>query len=503
MSQADSGSIVIVDDNPDNLEILEGLLVQAGYRVRPALSGALAIRAVELDPPDLILLDIRMPGMDGYEACRRIKQNPQLRDIPVVFVSALNDTEDKVQAFEVGGVDYVSKPFQREEVLARVRSHVQLRRMQVHLEALVEDRTTELRQANDTLSAREREFRTLAENQPDFIVRYDKEGRKTYFNAAMAKVFGPHAERYLGLRYDEKPEGDDRPTTSAEYNRAIQQALEEGRDSDFEMSGIAPDGSPRYYSVRAVCERDQEGKIEGVLAVARDITHVVEAERRLQELSDQLRQLAARQEVIREEERRHIAREIHDELGQQLTALRLKVNLIKLQYADPSLRNAFAELLVMVDRTIQVVRDVSTVLRPAALDIGIAAAFDWLAAEFQRNSGIECEVDPIGGNLRLDEERAVVLFRIAQESLTNVARHSEAHYVSIALNEVPGGYLLEIQDDGKGFDPQAVGPRKFGLLGMRERALAVGGEVEVDSAPGKGTCIRVTVPVKKAEGAIA
>ncbi|HEX5394599.1 MAG TPA: response regulator [Rhodocyclaceae bacterium] len=505
MSQADSGSIVIVDDNPNNLEVLEGMLVQAGYKVRPALNGAVALRAIELNPPDLVLLDIRMPGMDGYETCRRIKAQEQLRDVPVIFVSALSDTEDKVEAFEVGGVDYVSKPFQRAEVLARVRSHIQLRRMQVNLERLVEERTSELRSAYEALSTREREFRTLAENQPDYIVRYDKDGRKVYFNTAMAQIFGPHAAAYIGLRYDESLSEDDRAMTTGEYADAIRRALEQGQDSELEMKGISSTGEPRFYSVRVVCERDAKGTLEGVLAVARDITHIVEAERRLQQLSSQLRRLSARQEVVREEERRHIAREIHDELGQQLTALRLKVNLIKLQYsaAEPTVCKAVTDLLVMVDRTIQVARNVSTALRPAALDIGIAAALDWLATEFQESSGIACKLGPIPSGMHLDEDRAVVVFRIAQESLTNVARHSRAQKVRITLEEQQGNHVLEIVDDGIGFDPNAVPPQKFGLIGMRERALAVDGEIQVESSPGKGTRVRVVVPVNSSESVVA
>lgn len=503
MTQADSGSIVIVDDNPNNLEVLESILVQAGYKVRPALNGAVALRAMELSPPDLVLLDIRMPEMDGYETCRRIKAHELLRDVPVIFVSALNDTEDKVEAFAVGGVDYVSKPFQRAEVLARVRAHVQLQRMRVHLESLVEERTAELRSAYEVLSAREREFRTLAENQPDFIVRYDKNGRKIYFNTAMAQVFGPHAAAYIGLRYDESLAEEDRSMTTGEYADAIRLALEQGQDSELEMKGVSSSGEPRSYSVRVVCERDDEGKLDGVLAVARDITHIVEAERRLQQLSAQLRRLAARQEEVREDERRHIAREIHDELGQQLTALRLKVNLIKLQYsaAEPSVCNAVTDLLVMVDRTIQVARNVSTALRPAALDIGIAAALDWLAAEFHENSGIYCDLSPIPNSMRLDEDRAVVLFRIAQESLTNAARHSKAQTVHITLEEKQGNQVLEIVDDGVGFNPENVAPQKFGLIGMRERALAVGGEIQVESSPGNGTRIRVVIPANRPETA--
>jgi len=119
-------SILIVDDNPNNLSVLSGILNAEGYKVRPALSGELALRAIELQHPDLILLDIRMPGMDGYETCRQLKARPATQDIPVLFISALNEIGDKLLAFRSGGVDYLSKPFQAEEVLARVRTQLNL-----------------------------------------------------------------------------------------------------------------------------------------------------------------------------------------------------------------------------------------------------------------------------------------------------------------------------------------------------------------------------------------
>ncbi|HBF34281.1 TPA: hypothetical protein DDW35_06930 [Candidatus Sumerlaeota bacterium] len=153
------GSILVVDDAAENLRLLCSLLEQQGYQVRPALNGNLALKTAELHPPDLILLDINMPDMNGYEVCCRLKSNPNLSDIPVVFISALNETIDKVKAFGVGAVDYVTKPFQFEEVEARVRTHVEIRKLRQrqqehneHLEELVNERTQELEMAKARLA---------------------------------------------------------------------------------------------------------------------------------------------------------------------------------------------------------------------------------------------------------------------------------------------------------------------------------------------------------------
>ncbi|QPK65597.1 response regulator [Methylomonas sp. LL1] len=157
------GNIVIVDDQPNNLRVLSGILQQAGYKVRPALDGAVALKSIKSSPPDLVLLDIRMPEMDGYEVCRQLKRDEQTRDIPVVFISALQDMEDKLAAFQAGGVDYVSKPFQMEEVLARVRAHLKLYRLQRDLQDIVEERTRDLRTALESLHESQKKYTAVLE----------------------------------------------------------------------------------------------------------------------------------------------------------------------------------------------------------------------------------------------------------------------------------------------------------------------------------------------------
>jgi signal transduction histidine kinase len=150
--EPDNLNILIVDDTSANLKTLTAILSERGYQVRPAINGEVALNAASKKQPDLILLDIRMPGMDGYEVCRRLKEDQLTRDTPVIFISALDEAMDKVKAFELGGVDYITKPFQSEEVLARVKTHLSLRRMQ----ARVEHQNTQLQQANAKLKELDR-----------------------------------------------------------------------------------------------------------------------------------------------------------------------------------------------------------------------------------------------------------------------------------------------------------------------------------------------------------
>ena len=190
------GTILIVDDNPNNLQVLGALLGSAGYKVRPALSGEIALRALEASSPDLILLDVRMPGISGYETCKRLRNSERSRDIPVIFISAMQDPEDKLAGFLAGGVDYVGKPFQAEEVLARVRTHIQLYRMQKNLESMVEQRT-------QALMSSEARYRVLFEDSPIPILVFDSNGLEVLaVNSAFTRIFGYTAAESLGRTLD-------------------------------------------------------------------------------------------------------------------------------------------------------------------------------------------------------------------------------------------------------------------------------------------------------------
>ena len=190
------GTILIVDDNPNNLQVLGALLGSAGYKVRPALSGEIALRALEASSPDLILLDVRMPGISGYETCKRLRNSERSRDIPVIFISAMQDPEDKLAGFLAGGVDYVGKPFQAEEVLARVRTHIQLYRMQKNLELMVEQRT-------QALMSSEARYRVLFEDSPIPILVFDSNGLEIVaVNSAFSRIFGYTAAESLGRTLD-------------------------------------------------------------------------------------------------------------------------------------------------------------------------------------------------------------------------------------------------------------------------------------------------------------
>ena len=228
-----------------------------------------------------------------------------------------------------------------------------------------------------------------------------------------------------------------------------------------------------------------------------DITPLKEKEVELTHSRQQLRDLSTHLDRIREEERRHLAREIHDELGQKLTALRFEVAMLEMgQGAASDLPHTAASLLKQIDETIEAVRTIATDLRPAVLDLGLAAAIEWQVQEFHRRTGIACDLDIDDDDVSLDNERATAVFRIVQESLTNIVRHAHASNVLLTLHKAGNRLQVEVEDDGVGLASDALRKsRSFGLVGMRERALLLDGALEISSKPGQGTKLKVSIPL--------
>jgi signal transduction histidine kinase len=219
---------------------------------------------------------------------------------------------------------------------------------------------------------------------------------------------------------------------------------------------------------------------------------------------EQLRNLAAYLQRAREEERTHVAREIHDELGQSLTALKMDAALIQdiIDEEPENLKEILSNRIVsasnLIDSTVKTVRKISTDLRPAVLDnLGLLPAIEWQAEEFQNRTGINCETFITVEDVDLSQEYQTAVFRILQESLTNVMRHADASLVTIEFRKDETSLVFEIKDNGKGISESNMKKENsFGLIGIKERAYVFGGDAVIKGIPGKGTCVSVNIPLR-------
>ena len=524
-------TILIADDTPANLGVVVDSLTERGFRVLVALDGAEALERAQFSQPDLILLDVKMPGIDGFETCRRLKMDDRTRDIAVIFMTSRTGSEDMVEGFSAGGVDYLTKPVHVEEMIARVSTHLALRTMHKQLvvqnrqllaevsvrqqaeaalsrardqlEGRVALRTAELARANQSLLAQveerrraeakllssEARFRAIVETSPvPLCITSMPGGQLLYTNGPFQELFG------LDLLND-AANVVDFYADPLERDSLVDHLQREGSFHNSEIQFTRPEGS--VFWAMATARVATYNEAPAIYVGLNDITERKRIEQALLESREQLRELSAYMEAIREEERKRIAMEIHDELGQLLTALKMDVSLLKMRLAgDSDAAKKADDMRELVETTIWMVRNVASHLRPAALNFGIVSALEWLVEDFSRRNNIPCQFRINGSEPVLPDAHATAVFRIVQASLTNVARHARATRADVTLTRSANGLDLHVSDDGCGFDQEAA--RKgdsYGVLGMRERARLIGASLLIDSSPGTGTSVSIHIPL--------
>lgn len=363
---------------------------------------------------------------------------------------------------------------------------------------------TERHQVQAALQESDARLQGIAANVPGLVFRlerslltgeldfpYISEGSESLagFSPATLRL------REVGLRSLVHP--DDR----ADYHRVQNLALDS--DSDWSWQGriLTRQGQQRWAEIKAITRRLDDGSVvwDGIVW---DISESKRIELELDSSRGQLRELSAHLESVREEEKARIAREVHDELGQILTVLKLETSMCELAYAqlDPGLHERLNSMKKLIAQLFQLVRDVATSLRPPILDAGISSAIEWQARRFEARTHIPCLVQVPEHLPPLGASKEVGLFRILQEALTNVMRHAQAHTVELTLSVQGRELCLSISDDGQGFVPAGGRPTSFGLVGMRERVLMLGGTLALHSVPGEGTTLTVRVPLVEKSG---
>jgi len=333
----------------------------------------------------------------------------------------------------------------------------------------------------------------------DAIITVDDSQRIVQFNAAAEHVFGCPSEEAIGAPLD--------TFIPQRYRAAHTHHMERFREAGSSarrmagsrvVTGLRRNGEE--FPIDASISQVDEGGRHYYTVILRDVTERVRAEDELRASREEIKRMALTSNRVREQEKGRVARELHDELGQSLTALKMDAAWLRENLSAPGeeLAAKLAEMQALLDGTVAATRRISADLRPLVLDdLGLVAAAEWLAQNFTTRTGLPCEL-AIAQGLDLDEPHATTVFRVLQESLTNIAKHAGATQVEVTLGHEDGSVVLEVRDDGAGFDPRAPRPEgSFGLAGMRDRAALLGGDVSVESAPGRGTTIVLRIPLRE------
>lgn len=355
---------------------------------------------------------------------------------------------------------------------------------------------TERNNITGALRESEEKFRNISEQLPIPICVFSDNGDTRFLNNAFTESFGyskediPTQEDWLTKAY---PDANYRNKVIAHREEA---KLSPSRNritfvSQFEVT--CKDGSKKVIEFFVSIGN------KNVYVVANDISGKVKAEQELKQSHRQLRELSSYLENIREEERKHISREIHDELGQQLTLLKLDLLQMskKLHPDEKEMIENMKQADQLLADTMRSVRKIATQLRPSILDnLGLVSALEWQSREFEKNFGIKCVFESLLNEPQFTSKQSNSLFRIYQEALTNIARHAGATQVDAVLSQEESRFVLEIRDNGKGFRMEDMADQKtLGLKGMQERALMIDGDFQIESKPGEGTYIQISIPI--------
>ncbi|KFB69805.1 response regulator [Candidatus Accumulibacter vicinus] len=475
------GSILAVDDNRENLRLLVRILSDRGYVVRPVLDGATALASANAELPDLILLDVQMPGMDGYEVCRRLRDDPRTAAIPVIFVSAASEVFNKVQAFEAGGADYLTKPFESAEILVRVEAHIRLHRLKArveaqnlslqaevaerkraeqalqdlnqHLEAVVGERTKDLIRSNGelyreieeriliekALCESEARFRRLHESMRDAFASVDMAGHIQDANPAFQEMLRYDLEELQRLTYvDLTP-----PRWHASEAQVVkEQILVRGYSDIYEKEYVRRDGKVFPVELRSFLLADDGGEPIGIWAIVRDITERKRAEAQIES-------------ALREKE--VLLKEIHHRVKNNLQVVSGLLDLQAREIADPAARALLGEssarvrAMALVHELLYGAADLSSVAFDAFLDRLISQ----VAIQQHRPEIV------IGRDLApaaLCIEAAVPCGLIVNELVSNAFKHAfpggRGGRVDVALEcDADGAMRISVSDDGVGLPP--------------------------------------------------
>jgi len=372
---------------------------------------------------------------------------------------------------------------------------------------------TDRKQAEYALQKSEERYRNIFENISEGIFQTTPEGRYLLVNPALASMYGFESPEEMINTVKDIQQHYVNPEDRVRFKRLIES---QGYVKGFEASQYHRDGSTIWISINAHVVRDEKGKVAYYEGTAKNITMRKKAERELLEQQEQLRALSTRLVEIEETERRRISQELHDSVGQNLTALSINLNIIasQLQDAPDTVMSRLKDSLIILEQTTEKIRDVMSDLRPSVLDdYGLLAGLRWYGRLYSTRTGIAVTVDGDDPAERPSVSVENALFRISQEALTNIAKHSRATEVLIRLYVKNSILHLSIEDNGTGFDMEEVAHHnkgikqainregfkekriKWGLTTMRERAISIKGNIRIESQKGKGTKIIVDVPV--------
>lgn len=475
ITEPSTRKIHIIDDDPHTIQVLDHVLKKKGYSVESSFSGTEAFDAFNSYTPDLVLLDIIMPEMDGYQVCRLLKNDKIMANIPVIFITASHDTSELVKGFDAGAVDFISKPVNRAELLARVNTHLELKISR----DIIESKNSELQQEVEIRKKVEEKFKALSETAFEAVI-FLQNGKIVEANKAAFEILGF------------QPSNSNAPSvfsyTDEKGAEILKNILKTGEGSGpLEM--VFYNAEKRPFHALVQCQTiNYKGEIVNVLAI-RDIT-------RQKEMDKEIFNAILEAE---EKERKRFSRDMHDGLGALLSTLKIYTGLLQKDNKSPDEKAMLLhEMKDTLNKAVESARTIANNLMPSVLmDHGLIKALKSFSEALNKTKAINIRFLYPESDFYVNTNTEIHIYRIVLELVNNTLKHAQARNIDVKLEAKEDRLTLDYKDDGKGFDFQQTYETQNGSQGLKNilsRINFMDGEGKFESEPGAGLHFYCKVP---------
>lgn len=493
--------ILAIDDNDINLELLNQLISRhyPSFQFLKSLNGTEGIELAKTAKPELILLDILMPGLNGYEVCEILKKDKATRHIPVLMISALGgNPAERTKGLNSGADAFISKPFVTSELQAQINVALRIKSVEDLLRKRNENLELSIKSETDKFAQKEERFYQISEHARQFYWEIDEAGDFVYISPVVETILQLKPLDILG-----KISFAGLFMTETVNRHVTIPINEEFRETEILLKAGNAD---LWLTLSSFPIFDETEKFAGARGICFDITKRKKAElalvrnmKKVEKYQQKLRKLNIEITRIEENERRRIAENLHDSLGQTLSLAYLKLSAIDSTEFSPATQKIYDDTFSLLRKAIDESRTLTYDLSPPILyELGLVPAFKWRLEEIEQKNKIKTLL--LGENIQLNIKKEIVIFiyRIVNELIQNVLKHADANEMTIEITQMPRKYFITVRDNGKGFDSSnrklTAKTEGFGLLSIKERIENFKGHFYIHSEPGKGTIAKIEIP---------
>ena len=495
--------ILAIDDNEINLELLSQLTTRyyPDFQFIRSLNGFDGIEKAKHEKPEIILLDILMPGMNGYEVCEILKTDAETKNIPVLMISALGgNPAERTRGLNAGADAFISKPFMSSELQAQINVALRIKGVEDLLRKRNESLELNIKAETDKFLAEEERFNTISEYARQFYWEIDANGKFTYISPVVESILKMKSLEILGKLdfhsfFQIQTVNKHVRISASEKLKECEILLNSGNDDLWFTLSSFPvfDKAKNFAGTRGICyDITQRKKAE--LALVENLKKIEKYQEKLKKLNIEITR-------IEERERRRIAENLHDSLGQTLSLAYLKLSAVNTDEFKPITKKIWEDTFGLLNKAIAESRELTYDLSPPILyELGLIPTFKWKLEQIEQKHPLKTLLIGEDVSLNIKKDIAIFIYRIVSELIQNVIKHANANELTIEIEHTPKKYYISVKDDGKGFEiidgKSATKADGFGLMSIKERLESFNGQLELKSAPGKGTTARIEIPVK-------